>query len=420
MTSRRSLGPGFHRLWGASALSNLADGAFVVALPLLAAQLTRSPGLVAGVALAERLPWLLFALVAGALADRLDRRRTMVNVQLLRVAVIGGLAAAVALDLASLPMVYAAAIVLGVGETLFDTAAQSAITAVVARDDLSRANGRLYAAEATANQFLGPALGGALAGVAAIGLVLAFGASALCFGLAAALLALLRGAFKPERPDAPARLHAEIAEGLRYLAGHRVLRTLAIMTGVQNLANTAWFSIFVLYAVGPGSALELSRGAYGLLFTFMGAGGVLGSLIAPRLERWLGRSNVLALAIVAGATAAATPAVTSLVPLIAAAFVLSSVGVVIWNVVAVSLRQRITPDRLLGRVNAGYRLLAWGSMPLGAALGGAVAELLGLRAVFALSGAIVCSMLLLRPLVSDRALHAAERASEVAAVPGPA
>jgi MFS family permease len=417
-TTRRALGPGFRRLWGASALSNLADGVFIVALPLLAAELTRSPALIAGVALAQRLPWLLFALVAGALADRLDRRRTMVNVQLLRVLVIGGLAAAVALGAASIPMVYAAALALGLGETLFDTAAQSAITAVVAKDDLSRANGRLYAAEMTANQFVGPSLGGALAGLAAFGLALAFGVTALLFAGAAVLLAAMRGAFKPARPEGPARLHAEIAEGLRYLARHRVLRTLALMTGVQNLANTAYFSILVLFAVGPGSAMRLPDAGYGLLLTTLGIGGVLGSLAAARLERRLGRSNVLMLAVAVGALAAGTPAFTASVPVVAAGFVLGSVGVVIWNVVAVSLRQRITPDRLLGRVNAGYRLLAWGSMPLGAALGGAVAELWGLRWVFALSGVLICSMLALRPLVSDRELDAAEAAAERSAAAG--
>src|SRR4029453_2561076 len=147
MSARRGLGASFHRLWGASALSNLADGIFAVALPLLATDLTRSPGVVAGVAFAQRLPWLLFALVAGALADRLDRRRTMINVELLGMVVIGAVAVLVALDVASIPMLYVAAAVLGVGETLYDTAAQSAITAVVGKDDLSRANGRLYAAE---------------------------------------------------------------------------------------------------------------------------------------------------------------------------------------------------------------------------------------------------------------------------------
>src|SRR4029450_10287374 len=162
---------------------------------------------------------------------------------------------------------------------------------------------------------------------------LAFGASAVLFAGAAVLLVLLRGVFKPERPEGARRMRAEIAEGLRYLAGQRVLRTLAIMTGVQNLASNAWFSLLVLYAVGPGSAMGLSRTGYGLLLTTMGIGGVLGSLVAPLLERWLGRSNVLMLAVLLGALAAGTTAITASPPLIAAVLVLWSVGIITWNVV---------------------------------------------------------------------------------------
>jgi MFS family permease len=413
MTSTRTrtrLGAGYYRLWSASALSNVGDGVFLVVLPLLAAELTRSPALVAGVALAQRLPWLFFALPAGALADRLDRRRTMTLVESMRVVVLGGLAVATALDVASIPMLYAAALVLGIGETLFDTAAQSIITAVVDKDDLVKANGRLYAAEMTANQFVGPPLGGFLAGVAVIGLTLGFGVSAALFAGAAALLALMRGNFRPERPEEVAgrSLWGDIVDGLRYLLGQRVLRTLAVMTGVQNLSFTAATSVLVLYAVGPGSPMGLSEFTYGVLWAMTGIGAVVGSLVAAPLERWLGRTNVLTLSILTGTLFTAVPAVTAELVPVAAAFALSSVGIIGWNVVTVSLRQRITPDHLLGRVNAGYRLLAWGSMPLGAAIGGLVAEAFGLRAVFAAGSVAVLALLVLRPIVSEANLRAAE------------
>src|SRR5215211_2963250 len=139
-----TLGRNFSRTLAASGFANLADGVFQVALPLLAVQLTRSPVLIAGVAVAARLPWLA-APVAGAFADRLDRRQSMVRVNLVRTVLLGGLALAVAADLASLPMLYAVALLLGVGETLFDTSAQSLLPAVVDRDDLTRANSRLFA-----------------------------------------------------------------------------------------------------------------------------------------------------------------------------------------------------------------------------------------------------------------------------------
>jgi MFS family permease len=406
---------GFARLWTASAASNLADGVLWVVVPLLATALTRSPALVAGVTLAQRLPWLLFALPAGALADRLDRRRTMFNVELLRVVVIGALTAATITGTASIWLLYAGAIVLGVGETLYDTAAQSAITAIVPKDELAKANGRLYAAEMTANTLVGPPLGGLLAGITVAGAVWAgyaigLGASALLFGLAAGLIALLTGSFKPERSGGRTSMRADVMEGLRYLGGHSVLRTLAIMTGVQNLAFSSFMSVFVLYAVGPGSAMGLPTSAYGLLMTAMGIGGVVGSLATERALRYVSRGTVLGISLFAGALFVGVPALTAGVVPITTGFLIGSVTIVSWNVVTVSLRQSITPDHLLGRVNAGYRLLAWGSMPLGAALGGFLGEQFGLRATFAVSAAITLSLLPLLRLVTTAKLEAAEAA----------
>ena len=157
-----SLGRNFARAMVASGFANLADGVLWVALPLLAVQLTRSPILIAGITVAARLPWLL-APVAGAFADRLDRRQSMVRVNLVRFVLLGGLALAVAVDVATLPMLYAVAVLLGMGETLFDTSAQSLLPAVVERDQLTRANSRLFAVELVANTFIGPPLGGLLA-----------------------------------------------------------------------------------------------------------------------------------------------------------------------------------------------------------------------------------------------------------------
>jgi MFS family permease len=153
-----TLGRNFSRTLAASGFANLADGVFQVALPLLAVQLTRSPALIAGVTVAARLPWLA-APVAGALADRLDRRQTMIRVNLVRTVLLGGLALAVAADQAGLAMLYAVALLLGIAETLFDTSAQSLLPAIVARDDLTRANSRLFAVELVANTFVGPPLG---------------------------------------------------------------------------------------------------------------------------------------------------------------------------------------------------------------------------------------------------------------------
>lgn len=400
----RSLGAGYRKLWGASALSNLADGVFQVALPLMALRITRSPAAIAGVVVAGRLPWLVFALQAGALADRLDRRRTMMLVNVGRALVIGMLAVVVAADAVSLPVLYLVALVLGFGETLFDTAAQSIMPTLVDREDLSKANGRLYAAELTMNQFVGPPLGGALAGVA---IALAFTASAAAYACAAILLALLVGSFRPARTGPPTRLRADIAEGARFLFRHRVLRTLAVMVGVMNLIESGLFAVFPIYAVGPGP-LGLSEAGYGILLTTGAIGSLVGSLLANRFERRLGRSRVLWLAVVGSGFPTVVMALSSSPWAVGAAWIFGGLTVIGWNIVTVSLRQRIVPDHLLGRVNAGYRLVAWGTMPIGAALAGVLAEVAGIRAVFWFAAAGHLMLLAFRRVITEEAMDAAE------------
>ncbi|MEJ7752481.1 MAG: MFS transporter [Candidatus Limnocylindrales bacterium] len=409
MTERlRRLGGGLSRdywkLWSSSAASNLADGIFVIALPLIAVRLTDSPVLVAGVAIAGRLPWLLFALIAGALADRLDRLRTMRHVNLLRFAVIGLMAALALLDLLSLPALYIAAFVLGIGETLFDTAAQSIMPSLVGREQLSKANGRLYAAELSMNQFIGPALGGLLV---SLSVPLALSGSALCYVFAAGGLMLIVGDFRPARTGPPTRIHTEVLEGLRYLARHRLLRTLAGMVGLMNLATSAVFAIFALYAVAPGP-MGLSEAGFGLLLTTFAVGSVIGSVLVERIERRFGRASVLTLGVLGAGLPLFVPALTTEPILVGAAFAVMGLTLMLWNVVTVSLRQRIIPDRLLGRVNSGYRLLAWGTKPLGALLGGVVGQLFGLQAVFILAGAVTLVLLVARATISDEAIDAAE------------
>jgi MFS family permease len=398
------LGHNYWKLWGASAASNLADGVFWIAFPLLAVRLTDSPALVAGVAVVGRLPWLVFVLVAGALADRLDRRRTMVGVAVLRTIVSLAIAVGIATGVMGLAALYVAAFVLGVGETLFDTAAQSIMPSIVDRDVLSRANGRLYAVELTMNQFVGPPLGGVLAGLA-IGL--AFAGSAAAFAIAAVALSLLAGSFRPTPSPGRTSVLTEIREGLRYLFGHRVLRTLALMVGVMNLASTATFSVFVLYAVAPGP-MGLDELGFGLLMTSLAIGSLAGSLVVERVERRLGRARLLGVAVVASGVTLAVPGITANPWIVGASFAASGVGIVLWNVVTVSLRQRIVPDRLLGRLNASYRLLAWGSQPIGAVVGGIIGEVFGLPLVFLLAGAFVTVLVLAMRIVTDEAIAAAE------------
>jgi len=394
----------YWRLWGSSAASNLAYGIFFIVLPLLALRLTDSPLLIAGLAIAGRLPWLLFVLIAGALADRFDRRRTMRNVQLFRVTVLAVLAGLALVDGLSLPILYVAALVLGIGETLFDTAAQSILPSIVEKDSLATANGRLYGVELVMNQFVGPPLGGLLI---VVSIPLALGSSLVGYALAALGLTMLVGSFKPKREGPPTRLTTDIAEGMRYLWQNHVLRTLAVMVGVMNLAFTATGAIFVLYAVSPGP-MGLSEAQFGIFATTFAAGSVVGSFTAGYLERRVGRVRLLFVSVFAAAVAVAVPGFTANPLLVGAAFVATGLFVVVWNVITVSLRQRIIPDALLGRVNSGYRLFAWGTQPVGALMGGLLAEALGLSAVFLIGGAVVLTLLLARFVITDEALAAAE------------
>jgi MFS family permease len=398
------LPPNYWRLFGASAVSNLADGVFFIVIPLLAVRLTDSPILIAGLTIAGRLPWLFFVLIAGALADRLDRRSTMRNVQLFRALVLGGLAVLALVDGLSLPILYAVALGLGIAETMFDTAAQSIMPSLVERDQLSNANGKLYGVELVMNQFVGPPLGGLVIGLS---VPLALGGSAVGYVLAAIGLTLIVGRFRPERTGPKTRITADIAEGMRYLWRHSVLRTLAIMVGVMNLAFTASQAVFVLYAVEPGP-MGLSEPEFGLFITTLAAGSLVGSLTAARLERRFGRVPLLFACVVASAVAIAVPGFTTSPVVIGPAFFLSGIFIVVWNVITVSLRQRIVPDHLLGRLNSAYRLFAWGTQPLGALLGGVVGELAGLPAVFILSGVLGLALIGTRLVLTEEALRQAE------------
>jgi MFS family permease len=391
-----------------SAMSNLADGIVKVALPLVAIRFTDSPTLIAGLAFALMIPWLLFALPAGALADRLDRRRAMVGANTVRAVLLAALVLTVITGIGSIWVLYAVAFCIGIAETIYDTSAQSIMPQLVSRDLLSRANARLFAAELTANEFVGPPLSGVLV---AAGVALAFATPAALWVLAVAVLLLVPGTFRVER-EQHTTMRRDIAEGLRFLWRHHLLRTLAAMVGVNNFATNAIWAILVLYAVGPGSAIGLSEPTYGLLLSAVTAGSLFGFLVAEQVAQRLGRARSLLLTIFGGALFVGAPAITTNPFLIGALFFVGGLTNAIWNLVTVSLRQRVTPDRLLGRVNSGYRLVAWGTRPLGAVAGGLLAQVLGLRAVFLIMALLILTNVAGMTKVTNKSMDAAERDAE--------
>ncbi|NUP02138.1 MAG: MFS transporter [Nonomuraea sp.] len=374
------LGRSFGFLWSSTALSNLADGVLRVGAPLLAVSMTRSPTLVSLAGAAATAPWLLFALHAGAIADRADRRRVMAWANAARTAVLAVaalLAAAGLLDLwALLAVVFAAS----VSEVFADTSAQSVLPMTVSQGNLTRANGRIVSVQTIGNDFVGAPVAGLLVGVLPAAL---FGAPALLYGAAALLLTGMRGGFSTAAAGPRRPLRADIGEALRYLWSHPFLRTLAVAAGLMNVANAAYFAVFVLWVVGDGSAMGLEPGGYGLMMTAFAAGAVLGSPLTAWATRLLGEARTLVGAWLTTSLLLLAPVlVPSPWTLYPTAVVWGVVGAAA-NVLVVSLRQRVIPGELLGRVNSAYRLVGMGGMPLGAALGGVVAEFAGLAAVLA-------------------------------------
>lgn len=375
-------------------------------MPLLAATLTRDPALVAGISVAGFLPWLLFSLIAGAIADRVDRRGLMWSVQVFRMALMGLLSVAILLGWSDRPLLlllYAVAFVLGTAETLFDNAAQSIMPSVVAKELLEKANGRLYSVEMLGNNFAGPPLGGFLFAVAASA---PFLLDTWSFGIAAVLIWSMAGSFRPAEQQAQkTRLRADIAEGVRWLWRHPLLRTLAAMVGVFNLAGTAGFSIFVLFAL---DILKLEEVGYGVLLSALAVGSILGSLVASRMAKSIGSGPSLFLSTFMPGAAALVVGLSSNALVVGVMLFVTGFFMVLWNVITVSLRQSIVPDRLLGRVNSAYRLLAWGTIPLGAAVGGLMGRAFGVRSPwFLAAGALMIMAVAALTVVNSESIEAA-------------
>jgi predicted MFS family arabinose efflux permease len=385
----------FRRLWLASAASNLADGVFKTGLPLIAVGLTRDAAVVAGVTLALTLPWALFALPAGVWIDRLDRRRVVVAVDVVRVLTLGALAGVIAAGSAEVPALLACAFVLGTCEAFGDTASSAMLPAIVRRDALERANARLAGTETVLNEFAGPPLAGVLL---AAGTGLALGASTAAYAIAAASLLLLAGRYRAVRPAVPPRFRTELVEGVRWVWRQPAIRVLTGTGAVMAGAWSAWVAVLPLYMVKPGPG-GLSTSEYGLLLTTLALGGLCGTVLAPGVQRRFGLSAVVTCDVLAVIAMVLTPALTSDAYAIGAAAFLGGAGSGMWNVVVVSWRQRLTPDGLLGRVSATGRLLTWGMMPVGAACAGAVAQLVDVRAAFGLAGAATVGLLFALPAV---------------------
>jgi MFS family permease len=456
-TTKTRLSANYWRLWTASVISNLGDGVAAIAYPWLASAVTRDPVLIALIAVAQRLPWLLFTLPAGVITDRVDRRKIMVVMDAVRAAATALVALAVLMEQSDLPssseiaggtagtgnlslyfVLIVAAVLMGMAEVLRDNAAQTFMPSLVAADQLERANGNLWGAEMAMNSFIGPPLGSLLLGVA---FALPFFVDAGSFAVAAGLVFLISGDFRTrKRTEAQSggrvNWKGEIKEGFLWLWRHPVLRPMAVILGFLNALGMLIFATFILFAQ---ENLDLETGLFtGVLrpvAEFFGAdtvaafifavlmmagaiGGILGSVLAPRVAKRLGKGPSLYMTIALGAITAAIIGMATRWWIVFLMFAVETFTAVVWNVITVSFRQSIIPDELLGRVNSVYRFFAWGMMPIGSIIGGVVVAIFtplvgrsdALRWPFYLTAIIYAALLVYAiPRLSTARLEEAQR-----------
>jgi MFS family permease len=374
--------------------------------------MTRSPHWVAGIMVAQRLPWLLFSLHAGAIADRVDRRRLLGMVETARMAVLLVIGIAVATDSLSLPLLYGAAATLGSLETLFSAASHAALPSLVRRPELAQANGYLQSGQIAGSQFVGPALGGVLFAAAA---ALPFVVDGVSFLVSAGLLAMALPQVRPVRRLAPSTtVTVDVVAGVRWFVTSPLLRLLALVVGVLSFCWAMVTAVTVLYGL---EVLHLSGAGYGLFLAVGAAGEVAGGIVAGRVLRRYGT-----VAVVLGGALAATIAyvaigLTSAILVAAAAMMAETFGIGIANVATMALRQSVVPAELLGRVGNAFRMCLFGAMPLGALAGGLLAQS-SLRLPFFVAGAVQAALLVGCGPALARRIRAAEAATAQTAEAG--
>ncbi len=399
----RRLGRDFGRLWTAATVSALGDGLTQIAGPLLAVSVTRNPVLIAGLTVSQQLPWLLFALPGGAMVDRVDRRLAIISASVARAAALGALACLVLIGRAGMPLLYLVFFAVGCAGLTFDSASTAVLPALVGRAGLERANGRLQSAMVLTRSLAAPPSGAWLFALAA---PLPFLLDAGGLALAAVLAAMLPASVSAGAAGGPrATLRASMREGLRWLLGHRLLRTLALTAGISNVGLGAVFSVFVLaararFGTGPSG--------YGLLLAASAAGGLAGGLLASRAAGSIGAGWVLRGELAVETFTYPGLALTRSAIVAGALLALLGMHLVMFSTVSASLRQSLAPAGMLGRVHGAYRLVSNGGMLAGAALGGLASTCLGLTAPFWL-GFIAMSAVsaLVWGVLSNREIQAA-------------
>lgn len=370
------LGSGFGWLLGSSWVSNVGDGIGIAAGPLLVASLTRDPTVVAMAVLLQRLPWLVFGLHAGVIADRLDRRVVVVVVDVLRAVVLAVLAVTVVVGTISVPLVLMVMFLVGTAETFADTTTHTLLPMLVTHDDLGTGNSRIMAAFITGNQLVGPLLGAALF---AAGAASPFALQAACVALGALLISRIGATASIPGGHTGEPMRRSIAEGARWLWRHPAVRTLTVAIVAFNVTFGAAWSILVLYAQ---ERLGLGDVGFGVLLTASAIGGVLGSSSYGWIERHFSLGNVMRVGLVVETVTHLTLALTTSAAVAFSILFVFGIHAAVWGTIANSVRHRAVPAVLQGRVGSIYLIGVQAGLVVGAALGGVIATAGGITAPF--------------------------------------
>ncbi len=378
-----SLPKSYWRLFTSSTVSNLGDGMVVAAGPLLALQLTNDSRLIAAVTFAAMLPWLVLSLPAGVYLDRHDRQKIMYRANLVRGLVFALIAVSAANDTLNIYLLIAASAVAGVCELFFDMSSQAILPAIVDEGSLELANSRLYISQIISNGFIGLPLG---AWIFVIAISAPFAVHAVALVIAAILIRSIKvkNTAIIEQTNAP--FSSELKQGLIWLWKHDLLRTLAIMLGVANMCGMFAHAVFVKFV---RDELGLGARGFGILLAAISIGSILGGLVGESVSKRLGSTVALITAYVIFGLSDLIPGIFPQIWAVAISGVVMSIAGTIWNVITVSMRQRLIPPELFGRVNSVYRFIGTGTTAIGALIGGQIAYNFGLRATYLASGALL-------------------------------
>lgn len=402
------LGTSFRWLVASSWTTNLGDGLMMAAGPLLVASQTRNPVLVAAAAMASQLPWLVFGLVAGAMADRLDRRVLVMAMDAARAVVLAGLCVVIVTGHVNIWLVMAAMFLIGLAEVFADSATGTLVPMLVDKPDLGIANARIQVGFLTANQLVGPAVG---AVIFAAGMALPFMIQTVCVALGVVLVSRIGTPRGAVREHVETHVRQDIAEGLRWLAGNKPVRTLALVIVVFNITWAAPWSVLVLWSL---ERVGMDEAGFGLLTTAAALGGLLGTAAYGRVERRVPLAilmrTVLACEVVFHLAMALTTSAWAAYPLM---FFFGAYAF-IWGTLSQAVRQRAVPTEFQGRVGSVYMLCVMGGMLGGSLLGGLIAHRWGVTAPwwFAFVGSGLTLALVWRQLA--HIAHADEEATHAA------